>query len=140
MQQLRFPDEPTPKTPTAHRWRLGASVSRDARTRELEAAIGELKSAQEMEVRQARLKAMGELAGGMSHDFNNALSSVLLRVALLRRHIDADGARHLDVIESTVHEAAATVRRLQEFARDRDLEAKPVAVDVNVLLRDAAQT
>jgi signal transduction histidine kinase len=110
-----------------------------AKARELEDTVQALHKAQEALVRQARMKAMGELAGGVAHDVNNALNAVLLRTNLLRREISGESTRHVDVIESVVRESAATVQRLQEFARERS-EHAPQPLDVNAILRDAAET
>jgi signal transduction histidine kinase len=47
------------------------------RTRELEKALGELNATQRQLLRQERLSAFGEMAGGVVHDFSNALMSVI---------------------------------------------------------------
>src|SRR5215213_5159319 len=47
------------------------------RTRELEDALAELKESQRQLLTQARLHAFSEMAGGVVHDFNNALMSVV---------------------------------------------------------------
>jgi PleD family two-component response regulator len=48
----------------------------DERTRELDAALTELRATQLQVVQQERLRAFSEMASGIVHDFNNALMSV----------------------------------------------------------------
>ena len=48
-----------------------------ARTAELESALAELKDSQRQVVQQERFRAFGEMAGGVVHDFNNALMSII---------------------------------------------------------------
>ncbi len=80
-----------------------------------------------MEERQRlaeRLRALGELAAGVAHNFNNALTSMLAHAQMLtrRRDLPADALDDMRVIERVAREAAVTVRRIQTFARARDRE------------------
>ena len=86
-----------------------------------------------------RLRALGELAGGVAHDFNNQLSAVLGRVQLLRRRgFDVSIDAELAVIEKAAQDGRETVRRIQEFARtQQDLEFFPV--DLSEILQDAVE-
>lgn len=99
---------------------LAARHASDRKAAELEHALAQLSAAQETLLHQARLKAMSALADGVAHDVNNALNAVLLRTTLLARHVDDRGTIHLTSIENVVRQAAATVQRLQEFAKRRE--------------------
>lgn len=69
-------------------------------------------------VKVERLSALGEMATGVAHDFNNVLATVLGRAQLVRQHVrDPEMLRSLDVIERAANDGAATIRRIQEFAR-----------------------
>jgi PAS domain S-box-containing protein len=106
---------------------------------ELVKAYDELKKAQEYMVQAERLRALGELAGGVAHDFNNILAVILGRAQLALEDVkDAKLKKDLKIIEQTALDAATTVRRLQDFARvrvDRGFET----VDLNELVEDALQ-
>lgn len=66
-----------------------------------------------------RLRALGELAAGVAHDFNNVLGTVLGRVTLARDKLKlgADIAEDLDVIEGAARNGVNTVDRVREFSR-----------------------
>ncbi len=100
-------------------------------------AYDELKTAQDYMVRSERLRALGEMAGGVAHDFNNILAIVLGRAQLALEDVkDEKLKRDLQIIEQTAIDAASTVRRLQDFARvrvDRVFEE----VDVNQMIAGA---
>ncbi|HYN86783.1 MAG TPA: PAS domain S-box protein, partial [Pyrinomonadaceae bacterium] len=86
-----------------------------------------------------KLRALGQLASGVAHDFNNALAAILGRAQLLRRLTrDEEVAHGLDVIQTAAEDAAATVRRIRSFARQTPGEEFS-SVDVGELLRDAAE-
>jgi two-component system cell cycle sensor histidine kinase/response regulator CckA len=72
-----------------------------------------------------RLRALGELAAGVAHNFNNALTSILAHAQVLARSSELPGWAREDllVIERVARGAAVTVRRIQSFARTRDPDA-----------------
>ena len=80
--------------------------------------ITEQKEERERAARADKLRALGQLASGVAHDFNNSLAAILGRAQLLRRQIDDPAlVRNLDIIQTAAEDAAATVRRIQTFAR-----------------------
>jgi signal transduction histidine kinase/CheY-like chemotaxis protein len=78
-----------------------------------------------------KLSALGELASGVAHDFNNTLAGILGRAQLMLRTDDPDKLmRGLQIIIKTAEDGAKTVKRIQDFARQRrDHDFVPVAVD-----------
>ncbi|HEY1404105.1 MAG TPA: ATP-binding protein [Pyrinomonadaceae bacterium] len=78
-----------------------------------------------------KLSALGELASGVAHDFNNTLAGILGRAQLMLRTEDPDKImRGLQIIIKTAEDGAKTVKRIQDFARQRrDHDFVPVAVD-----------
>jgi PAS domain S-box-containing protein len=81
----------------------------------------ELRHNRQVLLNQERLKAVGELASGITHDLNNSLNALRLRVELLcadsillPRHNDS-----LQLISRIVRDAGSTIGRLQDFTRLR---------------------
>jgi PAS domain S-box-containing protein len=97
----------------------------------------ELRMAQEYMIQSERLRALGEMASGVAHDFNNILAVVLGRAQLALEDVgDPKLKKDLQVIEQTALDAASTVRRLQDFSRvrvDRSFEA----VDIGEVVASA---
>jgi signal transduction histidine kinase/ActR/RegA family two-component response regulator len=85
---------------------------------ELRSALDKLKASQERIVQTERLRALGEMAGGVAHDFNNVLAAILGRAQLLlKQDVEPEIRRQLRVIEQVATDGAQTVRRIQEFTR-----------------------
>ncbi len=92
----------------------------------------------EQQLRQAqKLEAIGRLAGGVAHDFNNILTVILGYSTILRDKISStDMNIEADVrgIEEAAHRASSLTRQLLAFSRRQIL--KPVQVHVNNLIRN----
>jgi len=86
-----------------------------------------------------KLSALGELASGVAHDFNNTLAGILGRAQLLERTNDLEKIKHgLDIIIKTAEDGARTVKRIQDFARQRrDHDFELVSIDQ--ILMDASE-
>lgn len=86
-----------------------------------------------------RLRALGELSGGVAHDFNNLLGAVLGRIQLLRkRDFPPDVDHDMAVIEKAAQDGRETVRRIQEFSRTRR-DKRFSAIDLEAVFRDAVE-
>jgi signal transduction histidine kinase/ActR/RegA family two-component response regulator len=89
-----------------------------ARSEELAEALRLVEASQKRIVEGERLRAVGEVAAGVAHDFNNSLAVILTRTQLLLRQAKEAGfRRHLQAIERVAMDSAETVRRIREFAR-----------------------
>jgi PAS domain S-box-containing protein len=101
--------------------------------------ITEQKEERERAARADKLRALGQLASGVAHDFNNSLAAILGRAQLLRRQISDEAlVRNLGIIQTAAEDAAATVRRIQTFARKSPAKEFEI-VDVRSLLNDAVE-
>ena len=101
--------------------------------------ITEQKEERERAARADKLRALGQLASGVAHDFNNSLAAILGRAQLLRRQIgDQTLVRNLDIIQTAAEDAAATVRRIQTFARKSPVKEFEL-LDARSLLHDAIE-
>jgi PAS domain S-box-containing protein len=88
----------------------------------------------EDELRHAqRLEAMGQLAGGVAHDFNNILAAILGSAEQLKRLAGGpEGATHARAIIAATRRGARLTRQLLTFGR------KQVSHPINIDLRDRA--
>jgi len=78
-----------------------------------------------------RLSALGEMASGVAHDFNNVLGTILARAQYLQQKARvAEVRRGLRIIEKAAEDGSETVRRIQDFSRVRtDREFQKVHVE-----------
>ena len=93
-----------------------------SRRRDAEEALGQ---AQKME-------ALGQLTGGISHDFNNLLQVMsghldILRLRLESKQLDeASALRSIDNIRNAIGKASTLTQQLLAFSRKQRLEGRPV--------------
>src|SRR5919112_4262585 len=86
-----------------------------------------------------KLSALGELASGVAHNFNNTLTGILARAQLLLDTQDRDETRRgLRIIIQTAEDGAKTVKRIQDFARQRR-DQDFVTIDVDQLMLEVAE-
>jgi signal transduction histidine kinase/ActR/RegA family two-component response regulator len=98
---------------------------------ELSHYIAEQERIREQYAQIEKLSALGELASGVAHDFNNTLAGILGRAQLLLTTHDPERVEAgLRLIIKTAKDGAKTIRRIQDFARQRrDHDFQPVSVD-----------
>lgn len=84
-----------------------------------------------------KLRALGEMAAGVAHNFNNLLTVVLGNAELseLRRDLPEIVRQDLQRISEAARRCAAIVRRIQTFGRPIDLNKK-APVDLHQVVRD----
>jgi signal transduction histidine kinase/ActR/RegA family two-component response regulator len=86
-----------------------------------------------------KLSALGELASGVAHNFNNTLTGILARAQLMLDAQDMkDVRRGLRIIIQTAEDGAKTVKRIQDFARQRR-DQDFVLIDVDQLMLEVAE-
>ncbi len=106
----------------------------------LQRAYDDLRHTQQQVMQQERLRALGQMASGIAHDINNAISPVALYTqALLEResNLSERGRGQLEIIQRAVDDIAQTVARMGEFYRAREAQQVLVPVDINKLVRQA---
>jgi PAS domain S-box-containing protein len=97
------------------------------------------KQERERAARADKLRALGQLASGVAHDFNNSLAAILGRAQLMRRQVNDEASiRNLDIIQTAAEDAAATVRRIQTFARKSHAKEFEL-LDSSQLVSDAVE-
>jgi signal transduction histidine kinase/CheY-like chemotaxis protein len=105
---------------------------------DLQKAYNDLRQSQQAAMQQERLKALGQMASGVAHDINNALSPVVGFADLLAQtehHLSPNGKKHLQFIKTAGEDIAHIVKRLREFYRPRN-EREPLQ---SLDLRDIAK-
>ena len=105
--------------------------------------ITEKKQMEERLIQSEKLRALGEMAAGVAHDFNNILGAILGRVQLiklgLRRMSDEVVQNELGIIEQAAMDGAYTIKKLQEFTRPKTDASKFVLLDVNEIIDGATE-
>jgi PAS domain S-box-containing protein len=89
----------------------------------------------ENEMRQLqKIEAIGRLAGGVAHDFNNVLTVVIGRCQLLLNRFSPEDAVYpsLEEIESTAQRAANLTRQLLAFSRNQPSARQPLDLNATV--------
>jgi NO-binding membrane sensor protein with MHYT domain/nitrogen-specific signal transduction histidine kinase/CheY-like chemotaxis protein len=121
---------------------LSTHVALAARQAELHGALqqayDDLRQTQQTVLQQERLRALGQMASGIAHDINNALSPVALYTeTLLEREpqLSERGRGYLTTIARAIDDVAATVARMREFYRQREPQLQPTPVRLNPLVQ-----
>jgi len=97
------------------------------------------RNALEAQLRQSqKMETVGQLAGGVAHDFNNILAAISGFAELLRDDLEPDDPRRADteeIIKGTRRGSELT-RQLLAFSRKQVLQ--PVTVDLNLVVEETA--
>jgi signal transduction histidine kinase/CheY-like chemotaxis protein len=100
-------------------------------------AYEELRDTQQAVMQQERLRALGQMASGIAHDINNAISPASLYVeSILGRApgLDANTRSQLETVQRAIGDVAQTVARMGEFYRQGETKATLAPVNINVIL------
>lgn len=107
----------------------GTVSALESRTQALHAEVQRREIAERQLVRAQRMDAVGQLAGGIGHDFNNVLHVIAMRTELAaRRAPPADLVADLDVIRRSVERGQALTGQLLSLSGRRAL--RPAVIDV----------
>ena len=102
-------------------------AARKTAEREREALQAQLQQAQ-------RLESIGQLAGGVAHDFNNMLSVIMMSVAMALEDLSPDEELHANLLEirTAAERSAGLTRQLLEFARQQAIDPRVLALNETV--------
>jgi len=103
----------------------------EERTREREMALAQINEMQ-------KLESLGQLTGGVAHDFNNVLMAIQGNLQLLERKIakDAPERGYVEGAMKATHRGAALSQRMLAFARRQEL--RPETIDTVQLVNSMA--
>ncbi|HTP59158.1 MAG TPA: PAS domain S-box protein, partial [Spirochaetia bacterium] len=101
-----------------------ACISRD---------ITDRKSLESQLVQAQKMEAIGQLAGGVAHDFNNMLTAIIGYATYLQLKLQDDSLRrNAEQIITAAERAAQLTQGLLAFSRKQIMDAKPV--DLNTVI------
>ena len=111
-------------------------------TEGLQKAYEELRRTQHVVVQQERLRALGQMASGVAHDVNNALSSIVAYSELLLSTLPdlPEVSKHyLQTINQAGGDIAQIVARMREFYRRRSDEEQLTQVNINKVIEEVIE-
>jgi signal transduction histidine kinase len=103
----------------------------------LQQAYDDLRQSQQTVLQNERLRALGQMASGIAHDINNAISPVSLYTELLmqqERQISEQGRARLATMQRAIEDVAGTIDRMREFYRPRESVRAFDKVDVHTAI------
>jgi nitrogen-specific signal transduction histidine kinase/CheY-like chemotaxis protein len=104
----------------------------------LQQAYDDLRQTQQAVMQQERLRALGQMASGVAHDINNAISPVALYTESLLENepnLSPRARNYLETIQHAIEDVAATVARMREFYRQREPQLTLAPVHMNKLVQ-----
>jgi len=107
---------------------------------DLQSAYNELRQSQQTIMQQERLKALGQMASGVAHDINNALSPIVGfadLIAQTEERLSPLAKKHLNYIKTAGEDVAHIVERLREFYRPRDDREMLAMFNLNTVVEQA---
>ena len=120
-----------------------ALAAQQAELREsLQLAYDDLRRTQEAVMQQERLRALGQMASGIAHDINNAISPVSLYAEHLldsETGLTARGRAALETVARAIDDVAATVSRMRELYRQRELPGAMRPMRLNDLVQQVIE-
>jgi len=107
-----------------------AKITRDIS--EKAEALRDLERTRDALVQAQKMEMVGQLTGGLAHDFNNMLAGIIGALNLMQRRIAAgrheDVGKYIDAALASAHRAASLTSRLLAFGRRQSLDIKPVDI------------
>ena len=119
--------------------RLAPAIERELREAQTrvarKAAEAALRQSEEQLRQVQKIEAMGRLAAGVAHDFNNILTAITGHSEFLLRQLDADDPRrkNAEQIEKAAYRAAGLTRQLLIFSRKQVIEPRVLNLNAVIL-------
>jgi signal transduction histidine kinase/ActR/RegA family two-component response regulator/HAMP domain-containing protein len=109
---------------------------------QLERAYNDLRQSQQAAMQQDRLRALGQMASGIAHDVNNALSPIMGNAEMiLNQELDLSpkARKRLNCILTASEDIAHFIARLRDFYRRREEVEPLLAVELNRLVEQVLE-
>jgi two-component system, cell cycle sensor histidine kinase and response regulator CckA len=91
--------------------------------------VTERRALEERLAQAEKMEAIGRLAGGVAHDFNNLITVISGYAEILLARSELDGREHLTEIRHAADQAASLTRQLLAFSRRQVLHPRVIDVD-----------
>lgn len=104
----------------------------------LQRAYDDLRQTQQTILQQERLRALGQMASGIAHDINNALSPVAIYTEILLENepnLSEQTRKYLETTQRSVEDVAHTVARMREFYRQAEPQMVLSSVNLSKLAK-----
>jgi signal transduction histidine kinase len=118
----------------------GHSRALEETNRQLREEMQSRQSAEDQVRQMQKIEAVGQLTGGLAHDFNNMLAVVVSAIGLAKRRLaagDVDIGRFLDAASEATTRASTLTKRLLAFSRQQPLS--PETIDANKMVSDMSE-
>lgn len=108
---------------------------------ELHRSYAELRASRDAMERSEKLRALGQMAAGVSHDLKNILNPLLLQVQQLRRRAERgqELGPVLERMERVLRQGVENVERLRNFSRQAPDALPEHPVDINELVPEVVE-
>jgi PAS domain S-box-containing protein len=121
---------------------VGLAVLQSRLHSALQIAYEDLRQTQGAVMRQEKLRVLGQMASGIAHDINNALSpATLYTESLLERDsgLNSEARERLLIVKSAIEGVAHTVARMKEFYSQRDSQSTHAPVNLNRVIEQVIE-
>jgi signal transduction histidine kinase len=118
------------------------ALESSAKLHELARSHAQLRASQEALARTEKLRALGQMAAGVSHDLNNILNPLSLHLQMAQRKIGQDrpldAVKHLSEMKQVLTRGVQTIERLRDYSR-QSREPRTELLDLAQLAREAGE-
>lgn len=121
---------------------IGLSVQQSIMLKTLQQTVEDLKMSQASAVARERLAAIGQMASGIAHDLNNALTPISIHTQALResaRELPPEIQSYLRMVDRVMGDMSATIARMRDFYRPDNAELERTATDLCALVSDVVE-
>jgi two-component system cell cycle sensor histidine kinase/response regulator CckA len=117
----------------------GIEIGEELFIQSLHRDITEKKAIQEQLIHSQKMESVGQLAGGIAHNFNNLLTAILGYAELLQEYSDLDdeSKQRVNSIEGSARKAGVLVSKLMSFSRREAFEILPL--NLNDVINDSVK-
>ena len=108
---------------------------------DLQQVYEELRGTQQSAMEQERLRSLGQMASGIAHDINNALSPIVgfTDLLLMGDDLPERARKHLTTIRTASEDVVHIIQRMRAFYRKRPVEESLLPVDLNAVVEQSLE-